>query len=144
MAHLHIMRHVWHSLNLQIGCTSQIFRDDFFVRIYSFRTQVFSKNLLRPIVLMILHSRTEMMTAKRGIMYLEQAILPEKTDRTSLVEDSLANNFPNASKVDASEGTSKHNELKQYAVMHATLFLRSEIPFCKSLCVSTECREAEE
>lgn len=28
--------------------------------------------------------------------------------------------------------------------MHATLFLRSEIPFCKSLCVSTECREAEE
>jgi uncharacterized protein involved in propanediol utilization len=77
-------------------------------------------------------------------MYLEKTILPEKTDRTSFVEDSLANNFANASKVDASEGTSKHNELEQYAVMQATLFLRSEIPFCKSLCVSTECREAEE
>lgn len=29
-------------------------------------------------------------------------------------------------------------------VKHATLFLRSEIPFCRSLWVSTECREAEE
>jgi hypothetical protein len=45
-------------------------------------------------------------------MYLEQAILTEKIDRTSLDEDSLANNFENASKVDASEGTSKHSELK--------------------------------
>jgi len=51
-----------------------------------------------------------------------------------LDEDSVANNFANASKVDASEGTSKHSEFT-----HATLFLRSEIPFCKSLCVSTEC-----
>lgn len=78
------------------------------------------------------------------MVYLEQAIFTEKTDRISLEEDSLANNFANASKVDASDGTSKHSELKEYAVMHATLFLRSEIPFCKSLCVSTECTEAEE
>ena len=28
--------------------------------------------------------------------------------------------------------------------MHATLFFRSAIPFCKSGCVSTECEEAQE
>lgn len=39
-------------------------------------------------------------------MYLEQAIFNEKTERTSLDEDNVANNFANASKVDASEGTS--------------------------------------
>ena len=46
-----------------------------------------------------------------GRMYLEQAIFNEKTDRTSLVEDSVANNLENASKLDASIGTSKQSEL---------------------------------
>lgn len=46
-----------------------------------------------------------------GRNYLEQAIFKEKTERTSLEEDSVANNFASASKVDASEGTSRHNEL---------------------------------
>lgn len=44
-------------------------------------------------------------------MYLEQAIFKEKTDRISLDEDSVANNFANASKVDASDGTSKQSKL---------------------------------
>lgn len=44
-------------------------------------------------------------------MYLEQAIFKETTDRTSLDEDSVANNLANASKVDASAGTSRHSEL---------------------------------
>lgn len=44
-------------------------------------------------------------------MYLEQASFKEKTEWTSLEEDSVANNFANASKVDVSEGTSKHSEL---------------------------------
>lgn len=44
-------------------------------------------------------------------IYLEQAIFKLKTERTSLDEDSVANNFANASKVDASEGTSKHSKL---------------------------------
>lgn len=44
-------------------------------------------------------------------MYLEQAIFKEKTEWTSLDEDNVANNFANASKVDASEGTSKQSEL---------------------------------
>lgn len=44
-------------------------------------------------------------------MYLEQAIFKEKTDRISLDEDSVANNLANASKVDASEGGSRHSEL---------------------------------
>lgn len=44
-------------------------------------------------------------------MYLEQAVFKEKTDRASLDEDSVANNLANASKVDASEGTSKHSKL---------------------------------
>ena len=48
---------------------------------------------------------------KEGRMYLEQAIFREKTDRTSLVEDSVANNLENASKLDASIGTSKQSEL---------------------------------
>jgi len=60
-----------------------------------------------------------------------------------LDEDSVANNFANASKLDASKGTSKHNKL-QHVVTHATLFLRSEIPFCKSLCVSTKCGDVDE
>lgn len=42
---------------------------------------------------------------------LDEAIFKEKTDRTSFEEDSVANNLANASKVDDSEGTSKHNEL---------------------------------
>lgn len=44
-------------------------------------------------------------------MNLEHAIFKEKTDRTSLDEDNVANNLANASKVDASDGTSKHSEL---------------------------------
>lgn len=43
--------------------------------------------------------------------YLERAIFKEKTDRTSLDDESVANNFANASNVEASEGTSKHKEL---------------------------------
>lgn len=48
---------------------------------------------------------------ENGKIYLEQAIFNEKTDRTSLEEDKVANNLANASKVDISEGTSRHNEL---------------------------------
>lgn len=46
-----------------------------------------------------------------GTAYLEQAIFKEKTEWTSLEEDKVDSNFANASKVDASEGTSKHSEL---------------------------------
>jgi len=45
-----------------------------------------------------------------------------------LDEDSVANNFANASKLDASEGTSKHNKL-QHVVTHATLLLEVKSPF---------------
>lgn len=57
-------------------------------------------------------------------LYLEQAIFREITERTSFEEESMLNNLANASKVDASEGTSKQRELKQYVVMHATLFFK--------------------
>ena len=43
--------------------------------------------------------------------YLEEPTFSEKADRTSLEEERVANNFAKASKVDASVGTSKHNEL---------------------------------
>ena len=46
-----------------------------------------------------------------GRKYLEEAILREKTERTSLDEERVANNLANASKVEASEGTSKEREL---------------------------------
>ena len=42
---------------------------------------------------------------------LERAIFKEKTDRTSLDDESIPSNLANASKVDASEGTSKLREL---------------------------------
>ena len=44
-------------------------------------------------------------------MYLEQADFMEETERSSLDEDNVANNFANASKVDASDGTSRPSEL---------------------------------
>lgn len=44
-------------------------------------------------------------------IYLEQAIFKEKTDRISLDEDSVPNNFAKASKVDASAGASRQSEL---------------------------------
>ena len=43
--------------------------------------------------------------------YLDPAIFMEKADLTSLEEESVANNFANASKVDASAGTSRDNVL---------------------------------
>lgn len=45
------------------------------------------------------------------VVYLEQADFMEQTERSSLDEDNVANNFAKASKVDASDGTSRHNEL---------------------------------
>lgn len=44
-------------------------------------------------------------------MYLEEAIFKETTDRTSFEEERMDNNLENASNVEASAGTSKHNEL---------------------------------
>ncbi|KAL4565968.1 hypothetical protein LXL04_030075 [Taraxacum kok-saghyz] len=48
---------------------------------------------------------------KYVVTYLEQAIFNETAALTSLAEESMANNFAKASKVEASGGTSKHKEL---------------------------------
>jgi hypothetical protein len=45
------------------------------------------------------------------LLYLEEAIFKEKTDRTSFDDESVASNLANASKVDASGGTSRQSEL---------------------------------
>lgn len=70
--------------------------------------------------------------------YFGFAIFDEITAFISLEDDRVANTLANASKVEASGDISKQYILLQYAVMHATLFLSSEIPFCKSLWVSRE------
>lgn len=51
------------------------------------------------------------MTREINMTNLERAIFKEKTDRTSLDDESIPSNLANASKVDASEGTSKLREL---------------------------------
>lgn len=56
-------------------------------------------------------SLTNPQMRKKKKKYLEPAIFKEKADRTSLEEESVANNFANASKVDASAGTSRDNVL---------------------------------
>lgn len=45
------------------------------------------------------------------LVYLEEAIFREKTDRTSFDDESVANNLANASKVEVSGGTSRQSEL---------------------------------
>ena len=58
----------------------------------------------------MMHRQYSKIRNLRG-MYLEQADFMEETERSSLDEDNVANNFANASKVDASDGTSRPNEL---------------------------------
>lgn len=45
------------------------------------------------------------------LVYLEEAIFREKTERTSFDDESVANNLANASKVEVSGGTSRQSEL---------------------------------
>lgn len=44
-------------------------------------------------------------------LYLERVTFEDEIDRTPLDDESIANNFANASKVDASEGKSNSREL---------------------------------
>lgn len=53
----------------------------------------------------------ENLRTKERCLYLDDTILEDRTLRTSLEEESIANNLANASKVEASEGTSKDNDL---------------------------------